>query len=73
MEQDNRALDFEKPLHNLELELQSLIEKSQQSDIDLGDEINSIEKKIELTKKKIYSTLTPWQKVQLSRHPNRPY
>ncbi|MFP6855410.1 MAG: acetyl-CoA carboxylase carboxyl transferase subunit alpha, partial [Opitutales bacterium] len=73
MEQDKRALDFEKPLHNLELELQSLIEKSQQSDIDLGDEINSIEKKIESTKKKIYSTLNPWQKVQLSRHPNRPY
>jgi acetyl-CoA carboxylase carboxyl transferase subunit alpha len=73
MEQYKRALDFEKPLHNLELELQSLIEKSQQSDIDLGDEINSIEKKIESTKEKIYSTLNPWQKVQLSRHPNRPY
>ncbi len=73
MELDKRALDFEKPLHDLELELKSLIEKSQESDIDLRDEIKSIEVKIESTKKKIYSQLTPWQKVQLSRHPNRPY
>lgn len=73
MEQDKRVLDFEKPLHDLELELQTLIEKSQKSDIDLKDEIKSIEVKIESTKKKIYSKLTPWQKVLLSRHRNRPY
>ena len=67
MELDKRALDFEKPLHDLELELKSLIEKSQESDIDLRDEIKSIEVKIESTKKKIYSQLTPWQKVQIPR------
>ena len=73
MEQDKRTLDFEKPLQELELQLNSMIQKSEESNIDLSDEIKSIERKIESTKKNIYSKLTPWQKVQLSRHPNRPY
>ncbi len=73
MEEDKRALDFEKPLHDLEQELKVLLERAQKSDINLNDEIDSIKKKIEATKKKIYSKLTPWQKVQLSRHPKRPY
>ena len=75
MEQEKRTLDFEKPLHDLERHLASMIEKSTVSDmeIDMSDEIESMKDKIEATKKKIYSKLTPWQKVQLSRHPNRPY
>jgi len=73
MEPDKRALDFEKPLQELELQLNSMIQKSEESNIDLSEEIGSIERKIESTKKTIYSKLTPWQKVQLSRHPNRPY
>ena len=75
MEQEKRALDFEKPLHDLERHLASMIEKSEESDmeIDMSTEIESMKDKIEATKQKIYSKLTPWQKVQLSRHPNRPY
>ena len=75
MEQEKRALDFEKPLQDLERHLASMIEKSEESDmeIDMSKEIESMKDKIEATKKKIYSGLTPWQKVQLSRHPNRPY
>ena len=73
MVKDKRALNFEKPLHDLEQELKALLEMSHKSDINLTEEIHSIEEKIEATKKKISSKLTPWQKVQLSRHPDRPY
>ena len=54
-------------------QLEELMQSSRDSDLDFSDEIKGIEKKIELTKKGVYSDLTSWQKVQLSRHPNRPY
>jgi acetyl-CoA carboxylase carboxyl transferase subunit alpha len=66
-------LDFEKPLLELEKQLDDLVQSSSESDLDFSDEIRAIEKKIELTKRQVYSNLSPWQKVQLSRHPNRPY
>ena len=66
-------LDFEKPLLDLEKQLDDLLQSSTKSDLDFSDEINAIEKKIEVTKRQVYSNLSPWQKVQLSRHPNRPY
>ena len=49
------------------------MQSSANSDMDFTDEIKAIEKKIDLTKRQVYSDLSPWQKVQLSRHPNRPY
>lgn len=67
------SLDFEKPLHDLELQLEEIQKSSQNSDLDFSSEIKAIEGKIEKTKREVYSNLTPWQKVQLSRHPNRPY
>ncbi len=67
------SLDFEKPLLELEKQLEELLVSSQDSDLDFSKEIKAIEKKIDLTKREIYAELTPWQKVQLSRHPNRPY
>ena len=67
------SLDFEKPLHDLELQLEEIQKSSQNSDLDFSSEIKAIEGKIEKTKRDVYSNLTPWQKVQLSRHPNRPY
>lgn len=67
------SLDFEKPLLELEKQLEELLVSSQDSDLDFSKEIKAIEKKIDLTKREIYADLTPWQKVQLSRHPNRPY
>ena len=67
------SLEFEKPLMDLEKQLEEIVKSSSDSDLDFSTEIKAIEKKIENTKREVYSDLTPWQKVQLSRHPNRPY
>ena len=67
------SLEFEKPLLDLEKQLEEIVKSSHDSDLDFSTEIKAIEKKIEQTKRLVYSDLTPWQKVQLSRHPNRPY
>ena len=67
------SLDFEKPLLELEKQLEELLQSSKDSDLDFSKEILAIEKKIETTKREVYSDLTSWQKVQLSRHPNRPF
>ncbi len=66
-------LDFEKPIEDLEKELQKLKDVATKSKVDVGPSIKQLEDKILETKKKIYSELTPWQKVQLSRHQDRPY
>ena len=66
-------LDFEKPIAGLEKKLHDLRELNEQGDVDLSDEIKTLEKKISQLIDEIYSGLTPWQRVQLSRHPNRPY
>ena len=67
------SLEFEKPLLDLEKQLEEIVKSSHDSDLDFSTEIKAIEKKIEQTKRHVYSDLTPWQKDQLSRHPNRPY
>ena len=67
------SLEFENPLLDLEKQLEEIVKSSHDSDLDFSTEIKAIEKKIEQTKRHVYSDLTPWQKVQLSRHPNRPY
>ena len=67
------SLEFEKPLLDLEKQLEEIVKSSHDSDLDFSTEIKAIEKKIEQTKREVYSDLSPWQKVQLSRHPNRPY
>ena len=69
----NHTLDFEKPLRALEESLDELLESAKESDLDFADEIRDMEVKIEATKLETYSSLTPWQKVQISRHPSRPY
>jgi len=66
-------LDFEKPISDLldQIEKQKLIgEKSQ---VDVSVAVRQLELRLEETRKKIYNHLTPWQRVQLSRHPDRPY
>ena len=73
MSTQKNSLEFEKPLLDLEKQLEDLMTSSQNSDLDFSDEIKAIESKIELTKREAYADLTPWQKVQLSRHPNRPF
>ncbi len=66
-------LDFEKPIEDLEKELQKLKDIATKSKVDVSPSIKQLEEKILETKTKIYSELTPWQKVQLSRHADRPY
>jgi acetyl-CoA carboxylase carboxyl transferase subunit alpha len=67
------TLDFEKPILELEKQLDELRSKASEQKIDLHDQIDIMEKKIEETKKEIYSNLNAWQRVQISRHPKRPY
>ncbi len=66
-------LEFEKPLRDLEKQLDELRRNSMASNLDLSGETEAIEKKIEATKLEIYSNLTSWQIIQLARHPKRPY
>jgi acetyl-CoA carboxylase carboxyl transferase subunit alpha len=66
-------LEFEKPLEALYQELEKLHEVGEKSHIDISSTEKELLKKIEKTKKELYTNLTDWQRVQLSRHPNRPY
>ncbi|MDK2771871.1 MAG: acetyl-CoA carboxylase carboxyltransferase subunit alpha [Flavobacterium sp.] len=66
-------LDFELPIKELEDQLDKCLIIGQESDVDVSNTCKQIEKKLEETKKNIYKNLSAWQRVQLSRHPNRPY
>lgn len=66
-------LDFEKPIQELEEELLRIQELGEKNQVDISSTIADLQKKIESKKKEIYSNLTAWQKVQISRHPERPY
>ena len=67
------TLPFEKPVLELEEKLRELRQFSESQDIDVSAEIRTIEDKIRAARKSIYAGLTPWQKVQVARHPLRPY
>ena len=73
MESSAYVLEFEKPLRELSRQLNELRQRSIETNEDLSAEIRGMELKIEATRKEIYSSLTPWQKVQIARHPRRPY
>ncbi len=66
-------LDFEMPIKELEEQLLKCEIIGKESDVDVSNTCRNIEKKLTQAKKDIYKNLTPWQRVQLSRHPNRPY
>ena len=66
-------LDFELPIKELNDQLENFKKISDQSDVDVTETCKSINKKLVDVKKKIYKNLTAWQRVQLSRHPSRPY
>ena len=66
-------LDFELPVKELQDQLNKCEIIGSESDVDVSNTCKQIEKKLEETKKNIYKNLTAWQRVQLSRHPNRPY
>jgi len=66
-------LEFEKPLESLYEQLQKIQQVGQEGDVDVEPMVKELEQKIKNKRKEIYSNLTGWQKVQLSRHPERPY
>jgi acetyl-CoA carboxylase carboxyl transferase subunit alpha len=66
-------LDFEKPIENLYEQLAKLKQVGEEGEVDVSESILNLEKKINTTKKEIYDNLSGWQRVQLSRHPERPY
>lgn len=66
-------LDFELPIKELEEQLVKCCEIGDDNDVDITATRKRLEKKLEKTKKDIFKNLTAWQRVQLSRHPNRPY
>ena len=66
-------LDFELPIQKLEEQLSKCQIIGQESEVDVVETCKQIEQKLIDTKKKIYQNLTAWQRVQLSRHPDRPY
>ncbi|MBT8302740.1 MAG: acetyl-CoA carboxylase carboxyltransferase subunit alpha [Maribacter sp.] len=66
-------LDFELPIKELEDQLDKCKIIGEESDVDVSETCKQIEKKLAETRKDIYKNLTAWQRVQLSRHPNRPY
>ncbi len=73
MLQTMQLLEFEKPAAELERELEKLRTKSASQDIDMSAEISMMEKKLAETRAEIYRNLTPWQRVQIARHTNRPF
>lgn len=68
-----QPLEFEKPIEDLEQKLEELKKHSRASDIDLDPEVRAMEEKLELTRRDIYQNLGPWERVQIARHPARPF
>ena len=67
------GLDFEKPILELELKIAELKSLAADGSINLSDEIKTLEKRLEKVRREVFGSLTPWQKVQIARHPKRPY
>lgn len=67
------GLDFEKPIVELETKINELKNFGSAKNINLAPEVKRLEQKLEKMKSDIYDNLTPWQRVQMARHPKRPY
>jgi acetyl-CoA carboxylase carboxyl transferase subunit alpha len=68
-----QMLEFEKPIAEMERELEKLRTKSDSQNIDLSSQISAMEEKLALTRLSLYQNLTPWQRIQIARHVQRPY
>ena len=66
-------LDFEKPIHELERKIEELRALNRDKHLDVASEVKRLEEKLEKARKSVYAQLPPWQRVQLARHPQRPY
>lgn len=73
MENNEFILEFEKPLRDLRNRLEALLDASHEQNFDVSAEAQAIRDRLEKSQREIYSNLTPWQRVQLARHPKRPY
>ncbi len=69
----NLSFDFEKPIGELMDQLEKVKQVAEKSKVDVSATIKELEEKIEKAKQDLYTNLTGWQKVQISRHPERPY
>ena len=67
------GLEFERPIIELETRIQELREFSREREVNLSAEIDTLEKKLHQLKTEIYGNLTAWQRIQIARHPQRPY
>ncbi len=67
------GLDFEKPILELERKIEELKKFTSSENIDLSSEIKKLEDKLDKVKHEVFESLTPWQRVQIARHPKRPY
>jgi len=66
-------LDFEKPVEEILLQINKTKELETETQVDMGKTLKELQKKLEITRKSVYKDLSAWQRVQLSRHPQRPY
>jgi acetyl-CoA carboxylase carboxyl transferase subunit alpha len=66
-------LDFEKPIAELESQIEALRHLPDGGDINIGEEVQRLEAKVDRALRQTYAKLTPWQKVQVARHPDRPH
>lgn len=69
----NTSFDFEKPIADLYDQLEKVKQVAEKSKVDVAATVKELEQKIEKTRKEVYGNLSGWQKVQISRHPDRPY
>lgn len=66
-------LEFEKPIQNIIEQIEKLKEVAAQSQVDVAPTLKDLERKLDEARKSIYANLSPWERVQVSRHPDRPY
>src|SRR5690606_36504347 len=66
------TFDFEKPIADLYTQIEKVKQVEEKTKVDMGATLRELEVKLEQTKQEVYSTMTGWQKVQMSRHPERP-
>ncbi|KGE12760.1 acetyl-CoA carboxylase carboxyltransferase subunit alpha [Sphingobacterium deserti] len=66
------TFDFEKPIADLQTQIEKVLQVQEKTKVDMSATVNELETKLEQTKKDIYTNMSGWQKVQMSRHPDRP-
>jgi acetyl-CoA carboxylase carboxyl transferase subunit alpha len=71
--ENRQYLEFEKPVKDLYDQILQLKETEEKSNADMGEAIKLVEGQIEIAKREITNNMSPWQRVQMSRHPDRPY